>query len=284
MTAEETARFQKSLESTEFRNLFFDYMNELSDPAKRALYEKELTMLEQERGVEATWIHPAPEYCLKIATTPKVFVNVCSSDLIDRPASSKQPGGTSWSIPYSLSKFRDDVDHENVACKVYDCVFHPETIQKAFANQAFKRLVSTTAIEGIEKQFEIVLGKDFKELKMKAKGVPQATMIKKADPNFVKKNQTGSEFIQKIIPLQKKMDSVERGPLVKTPAVKKAPLAKAVHIKPPAVQTPTYTIVHQTSYSDYQRFTSNRERQHGQRPDAIVVRIDLPELVYPAIT
>ena len=50
-TEEESNRFQKSFEDPEFRKLFADYMDELSDPKNREETEAYITQLEGEQKV-----------------------------------------------------------------------------------------------------------------------------------------------------------------------------------------------------------------------------------------
>jgi len=41
----------------------------------------------------------------------KVFINVCQSSTIAKAAATTTNKGQNWSIPYSLTTVRDDVDH-----------------------------------------------------------------------------------------------------------------------------------------------------------------------------
>lgn len=56
LTSEEMQRFTKAFRNDEFKKLFSDYCEEISDPANRKLYEKELTQLEAERGIDVTFV------------------------------------------------------------------------------------------------------------------------------------------------------------------------------------------------------------------------------------
>ena len=48
----------------------------------------------------------------------KVFINVCQSDIVAKatttPGHRSDGKGDHWSIPYSLTTVRDDVDHGNL--------------------------------------------------------------------------------------------------------------------------------------------------------------------------
>ena len=47
----------------------------------------------------------------------KVFINVCQSDMVAKatatPSQKSDGKGDQWSIPYSLTTVKDDVDHGN---------------------------------------------------------------------------------------------------------------------------------------------------------------------------
>ena len=45
----------------------------------------------------------------------------------------------------------------NHPCLVYDCVLHPDTYLMGRNNAAFDRMLIDTAIEGIEKRFDVKL-------------------------------------------------------------------------------------------------------------------------------
>lgn len=48
----------------------------------------------------------------------KVFINICQSGMVARatatPGQQSENKGDNWSIPYSLTTVREDVDHGNI--------------------------------------------------------------------------------------------------------------------------------------------------------------------------
>ena len=100
-------------------------------------------MAEQERGMDVEFINPTP-YCVlksrnwpsliheasETVTSPpvssetiegqKVFINICSSDKLEKPQVVCGDNGdaTSWSIPHSFSPPVEDLDKENKLCLV----------------------------------------------------------------------------------------------------------------------------------------------------------------------
>ncbi|KND03343.1 uncharacterized protein SPPG_02386 [Spizellomyces punctatus DAOM BR117] len=283
ITPEEYKKIEQSLKNDQFRSLFMDYMKEIADPENRKLYEAELTQLEAERGNNIRFVKPTAGYVVKTAFAQggeKVFINICTSPEIaeakPNTTSAVQGAGQSWSIPYSLAPSREDVDHANKKCTVYDCVFHPETYAKGVRNPKFDKLLVSTAIEGIERQFNVKLEKKYKTPKMKFKGTPSTTVIRTADPTLTPQSDTTTQFLEQ---LQSgvKPTSTSKPATPSKPLIQELPeTRKHASAAPAAEVVPKCTIIHRGINNDYQRFTEEREKQVGARPDALVVRIELP--------
>lgn len=193
LSQDEVKSIGKALEKEEFRNLLLDYVKEINDPENRKQYEKEITQLENERGVDIKFVHPSSGYVIKTSAdgVGKVFINVCSNSNVGKPTST--PGvddghrGLCWSIPYCLAPPREDVDKKNNSCTVYDVVFHPETLQLS-KNDAFKKLVNDTAVGAVEESFHVTLDKvNLKFPKLNFKGAKHATVIRKKILDFQEK-------------------------------------------------------------------------------------------------
>lgn len=60
ITKDEVDRIGKALKDESFRKLFVEYAEEIADPKNRELYEKEIAMMEAERGMDVQFIHPVP--------------------------------------------------------------------------------------------------------------------------------------------------------------------------------------------------------------------------------
>ncbi len=78
MTRDELDRFTEAMKKEEFRKLLVEYAEELSDPKNREQYEKEIAQLEEERGMNVTFIHPEKGFCLKTTQNGalKCFINI----------------------------------------------------------------------------------------------------------------------------------------------------------------------------------------------------------------
>ncbi|KAJ3275325.1 Protein kintoun [Terramyces sp. JEL0728] len=252
-TAEELKKFEQSFKDPEFKKLFFEYMDEISDPKNKELYERELEQLEREKGNKVRYVKPDPEFCVKTDNgKDKVYINICSSNEIQQANAKKTHGGTNWSIPYSLANGRED-HVKGKTVMIYDCVFHPMTIRMS-SNAQFKIQIISTAIEGINRQFNVKLDPEYKLLKKTNQGLPQMTMIREKDESLEPTKETSLDFIETLVE-QEKREPVK-----------------------PKTKVPAFKIVHQNKYSDYQKFTNERERQYGARPDALSIRIQVPLL------
>ncbi|TPX57684.1 hypothetical protein PhCBS80983_g03669 [Powellomyces hirtus] len=302
ITAEEFKKIEESLKNKEFRSLFMDYMQEISDPENRKLYEAELTQLESERGNDIRFVTPTPGHVIKTRVKTesgdgkKVFINMCTStEIVAATPGTASPGesakGTPWSIPYSLTKPRQDLDSAGKECTVYDCVFHPDTYTRGRVSTAFERLLVSTAIEGIEREFGMVLEKKYRAPRMTFKGTPVATVIRTPAAGSSQTNMQDPKaaFIDALKPNTSTALKSPHPPLLpvaapnasatgKPPLIEElSPAAGPVSAPAPRkVVEPRYSITHRGVRADYQQYTQERERQRGARPDALVVRIELP--------
>eukprot|EP00056_Hartaetosiga_gracilis_P011760 m.180319 g.180319 ORF g.180319 m.180319 type:complete len:697 (-) comp13574_c0_seq3:286-2376(-) len=188
-TPEELQAIEKALKDKEFCKLLAEYAEEISDPQNKKKHEEELRQMEAMQGNDVTFINPEPGFVLKSKlegkSGMKVFVNICQSDVIEKPVSTraKENGqvGVKWSLPHSIATHRDDVDKKGGKCIVYDAVFHPDALRLAKKDQRFKEIVVATAIDGISQRFpQHKLDKTNPKFpKMKFKGVPARSVIRK---------------------------------------------------------------------------------------------------------
>jgi dynein assembly factor 2 len=190
LTHEEVERLSEAFKKEEFRKLFLEYAEEISNPENRARYENEIRQLENERGMDVKFINPEPGYVIKttVGGKMKAFINICKNNYIEKPSSVKKVGsdgrqGLSWSLPHSFSPPREEMDKTKEKCLVYDVVIHPDTFRMAETNSRFKKMVNDMAIEGICKQFDVELDtKNLKFPKMKYKGTAAPTVIRSRLP------------------------------------------------------------------------------------------------------
>lgn len=169
ISAKELNQFTKAMDQTEFQDLMGEYVNEISDPKHRPEHDQYLREME-ERGelpVGTELIQPTAGFCIKTFGKKmvsdfkkqffdqKTFVNVCYNDGIDKPEREEvvQPDGkkgTSWGLPYRVSKGKHDQDVNGNICMTYDVVFNSDVAN--FAQMPdFKKFVADTAIDGVNR-------------------------------------------------------------------------------------------------------------------------------------
>jgi dynein assembly factor 2 len=191
LTSDELKRFSDAFQKEEFRKLFIQYAEEISDPKNRELYEQEIRAAEEQRGSDVTFIHPNPGYVLKTTLngTTKCFINIATNENVDKPSYTKMNGinnkqGANWSLPHCLAGPHEDIDHESKLCTVYDVIFSPDTYRMAETNAKFMDMLEDSALDSVETNFHCKLDRNnVKRLKMKFKGVPKATIIRKKKEN-----------------------------------------------------------------------------------------------------
>ncbi|KAJ3009021.1 Protein kintoun [Thoreauomyces humboldtii] len=276
--------------------------------------------MEAERGNDVRFVTPTPGHVIKThvktkkgsnEVRKKVFINMSTSPEIvaatpeaSEGAALDGPKGTAWSIPYSLTKPREDLDAVGSPCTVYDCVFHPDTYKKGLVSAAFEQLLAATAIEGIEREFKVTLEKKYRTPRMNFKGTPVASVIRTPTPGAASKPSTKlskSAFLASLSrPSSSSHPPSPPPPTPVTPTVSGLPSLLPLPATAPLIEDispaagpvgirevetvadvtvvvePKYTITHRGQRTDYQEYTQERERQKGARPDEVVVRIELP--------
>lgn len=263
-TQDEVKRIGEAMKDEQFVKLMADYARELNDPAKKALYESEIIQLEQDRGFEVSFIHPKPGYVIKVeekGTRNKIFINICSEPQIEAPASvsTYQDGltGLKWSIPYSLSKPRDDLDRSGSGCVVYDAIFHPDTLYLASRDTRIKNLVHNTAFDALKTSFKVEVDTNqVKYPKMKFKGVFHPTVLRKQKHKNINSENMDTESNQKETEMNAEVvkKKVENDYII-----------------------PDYSIKYRNK-TDLQDYVLNIESVGSCRPKQMIVEISLPQL------
>ncbi|XP_006872386.1 PREDICTED: protein kintoun isoform X2 [Chrysochloris asiatica] len=278
LSGDEVQRLTSAFQDPEFRRLFSEYAQELTDPENRRRYEKEITELERERGVEVRFVHPEPGYVLRTSLdgVRRSFVNVCSNVLVGAPSSRPGSGGSApglhWSLPHSLSPGREYAGRRGTRYTVYDVVFHPETLALARRYERFRHMLDTTALEAVEKQFGVKLDRrNAKTLKIKYKGSPEAAVLRTPLPGGV--------------PARTEEES--EGPLPDFPYPYQYPHPAAsgnsvapkteAPSQPPVPTEPRYSVV-QRHHVDLQDYRCSRDSVPSTVPHELVITIELPLL------
>ena len=211
-TDEESTKFSKAFDDPEFRKMFGEYMEELSDPANRAETEAYISQLEGEQRVPSgkELIRPAPGFVAKTykldekgkdGKGDKLWMNIVVSDSVAKPSSTVSKEGESWSVPYSLGPPHMEKDNADCNVATFDCCFHPDALAMAKTRKAFQNLLVQTAMEGVEEAYKrqnqtCKLSKDFHIIKGVSykTGVISTMMVDKAHKDSWAANQTPQEL------------------------------------------------------------------------------------------
>ncbi|XP_011700933.1 PREDICTED: protein kintoun [Wasmannia auropunctata] len=290
VSREELKDIAECLKKEEFRKLLIEYAEEVTDPDNRKTYEREITQLEKERGVDVTFVNPEPGYVIKTSVDGdrKCFLNISKNDVVARPTSqpSYEQGhrGLQWSIPYTLIPPRYDLDKKNVRCVVYDVVFHPDTIYLASKNARFREIVNDTAMDGVESNFKVKLDrKNLKFPKINFKGMTHPTVIRKpSETPPTEPLDIEPEIYQKIMSsydesrqshFKRREEKPQRSPPATT-------YYKDKQQKPEDEKyvTPKFSIKHQSDVELEDFVLSQDAKMFAAIPKKLVITIDLPLL------
>ncbi|CAK6432746.1 unnamed protein product [Pipistrellus nathusii] len=275
LSGEEVQRLTSAFQDPEFRRLFSEYAEELTDPENRRRYEAEITALERERGVEVRFVHPEPGHVLRTSLdgAQRCFVNVCGNALVGPPAGRPGPGGagSQWSLPHSLAPGREYAGARGSRYTVYDVVFHPDALARARRHERFRQMLDATALEAVERQFGVKLDhRNAKTLKIKYKGTPEAAVLRTPLPGGAPARPEGaleSSFPDFPYPYG--------SPAAPTPA---RPPPSAPEAAPqPAPTEPRHRVV-QRHRVDLQDYRCSRDSAPSPVPQELVVTIELPLL------
>lgn len=269
VSRDEVNRIGEALKKEEFRKMFIDYCEEISDPENRKLYEKEITQMEKERGVDVTFINPVPAYVIKTSAdgSTKTFINIATNEKIDKPSSVSSANaegqrGLNWSLPYTLAPPRRDMDKKNQICQVYDVVFHTDALHLASRNAAFRKLVNDTALDAVQQAFDVKLDRaNLKFPKISYKGIAKPTVIRKKIDDF---DELEPSPIDKIYP-----------PM---PQNIKPSMIKPTETSADDFAIPKYKIVQRRGIDFHEMTNGVDAKLNLTIPSEIVVTIDLPLL------
>jgi len=164
ITSEEAENLKKAFQKPEFRDLFNDYLQEISDPKNRKEYDDYLEKLEKQGNIpkNVNLVRPTAGFCVKVRTLPKageesrkVFVNVCSSDSVDvpeaTPVTKNGRTGQNWTLPHFVGPQRVEQDKKKQACETFDVCFHPSAVLMAEHTPGFKDMLARTSLDAVVK-------------------------------------------------------------------------------------------------------------------------------------
>lgn len=269
LSAEEAERLQRAFRDGRFRALFAEYAAELTDPEQRRLYEEEVAALERERGVSVRFIHPTAGYVLRTsqAGSRRCYLNVCSNAHVGPPQARAEAGGQRWALPFSLAPGREELGRGGRRRTIYDVVFHPAALRLAARSARFRRLLSDTALEAVERHCAVQLDRANAAVLrgVQYKGVPQVPVIRSPLPGGAPPPPD---------------DSSPLPPFPYPPAAAPPPPPAAAApsaARSPGPTTPRWSICHR-SYVDLQDHRCCRDSAPSPVPRELVVTVELPLL------
>ncbi|CAF0769130.1 unnamed protein product [Didymodactylos carnosus] len=319
LTSDEVNRLTDAFKNPEFRKLFAEYAEEISNPKNRDLYEKEIESIENHRGMNVTFIHPNPGHVLKttLSGKSKCFINIATSNNVEKPSYEKEQAnqsnnnstnswnqrssGMHWNLPHCLAPPRHDFDNKSIPCTVYDVVYHPDTYRMAQTNKNFMQMIEESALDSIENNFQCKLDRyNIKRPKMKYKGVPSATIIRKKNENFIEEQQTNhyennvdsndskDEFMSALLNFSSKSHTKENHKVIisnshqtslstREPSTSQELTSCESPSSSDGYTVPTYKIIHRGEF-DMQDLVQNSPiiQAKSTRCKELVVEIDLP--------
>ena len=290
LSEEEVQRLTEAFKKEEFKKLFAEYAEEISNPENRKRYEAEIAQLEAERGMDIKFVQPEPGHVIKTTVNGeiKAFINICKNDHIEKPSANKQKTqdgryGLQWSIPHSFAPPREDTDKSGNKCRVFDVVFHPDTYRMGETNVRFRKMLHDTAFDGIERQFDVSTDrKNMKFPKMKFKGIPSATVIRSKSgekSNGIDKDDIMNNFPypydEKIT--EEKSREMEKKFEEKNNENESSNGNATTENKADPYTTPKYKIKHRSEI-ELDQFRNAPDARPSTRPKELVVEIDLPLL------
>merc|ERR1712216_82625 len=145
MTKEEGERIAQCFKEPEFKQLFHEYLDEMSDPKNREEMDTYIRQLEGEGQVPEGMTIPEEGLCVKCfqksAATKdgkgsKVFINVTHSPEVDEASCKDGTGangkkGSHWHLPFVISPQPKLVeDHSGDRCSSWDICVNSNTFSK----------------------------------------------------------------------------------------------------------------------------------------------------------
>ena len=163
-TQEEISNVSNALKDPKFRDLFKEYVDEISDPKHREEYETYLSQLEAKGEVPRgrKLLRAKPGACLKThlifksGQKQKLFLNLCQSSEIAEisfETSESTKRGTYVNLPHVVSPPRPDKDSKGHTCLTCDVALSPKTLVQCLGNPQVLRVLIDIVAESLSSQF-----------------------------------------------------------------------------------------------------------------------------------
>ncbi|CAD2090507.1 PIH1 domain-containing protein, putative [Plasmodium vinckei brucechwatti] len=208
---EEKEKFQKAFRQHEFRALFDEYFDEISDEKYRKEKEDYLLSLyfKGELKKDQILIKPNEVFCVKTKIlysnqmNQNLFINICTHQGIYSISFEDLSVGKIC-IPYSLSQIRPDKQGDNICCLTVDCCVNPSTVDAIRAYNEVLNFLLENVCQCIEQNFmkdNEKICRDFKILN---------DIICKGDKPFLLCINKNSIIKNVLIDEEKKLDKLKK--------------------------------------------------------------------------
>ncbi|KEG01934.1 hypothetical protein YYE_03453 [Plasmodium vinckei vinckei] len=208
---EEKEKFQKAFRQHEFRVLFDEYFDEISDEKYRKEKEDYLLSLyfKGELKKDQILIKPNEVFCVKTKIlysnqmNQNLFINICTHQGIYSISFEDLSVGKIC-IPYSLSQIRPDKQGDNICCLTVDCCVNPSTVDAIRAYNEVLNFLLENVCQCIEQNFmkdNEKICRDFKILN---------DIICKGDKPFLLCINKNSIIKNVLIEEEKKLDKLKK--------------------------------------------------------------------------
>jgi len=226
---------------------------------------------EQSQEPESNFVAPKPGWCLKTWTldNEKVFVNICTSDLVLKPqdlseeevrkiVESEDP--TKFRIPMGIGEAHKELDLSGKEADTYDIVIHPSFCEKCKKISFFKEFFIMLIFEGLESKYELKFNREYKILKnRKVMGTLQMQSVRTKSKPVIMEMDPYMYEMEKDLLEQQKTDA----PIMSEISSKKTSSSNDVT----SYETPTFSMLFEpeTGYPEFLVFEidlPNQETAH----------------------
>lgn len=124
---------------------------------------------------EGIQITPSPAFVIKTrdkASGRKIFINLCSSDLVEAPHAKSLPdseGQQAVRIPISVGERYEETDKSGEPCDCFDLIISSKSVTEADKDVEFKNMVCQIALSALGQKYKLEPDEKFTLPKLKYK-------------------------------------------------------------------------------------------------------------------
>lgn len=190
VTQKEVEQIAKAFSDAQFQELFQEYCEEIGKPEINNAYNQEIADMEKKNGVHSEFLHPNPAHCVRLEIMPEdnpkavlhtAYLNIAQNKMVSQSRCERDKEGTAgllWHLPHTLSPPREETI-EGSKCRIYDVVFHPDTIRMGKTNSNFMSMLHKSAIDAVSSSFKVKVSPKYEIVAEKSYiGKPEPCILK----------------------------------------------------------------------------------------------------------